>query len=100
MEVAMPTTANRSEGDVRLEARIPTELKAIAQQTAARRGLSLSAFLCQALWNEIERASDQHRVIALSVADSGAVDAALADREAPNEAMQSAVTSYRERYGH
>ena len=69
-------------------------------RTAARRGLSLSSFLCQTLWNEIERASDQHRVIALSVADSAAVDAVLADQEAPNEAMRAAVASYRERYGH
>jgi len=93
-------TANPEARDVRLEARVPPELKAIAQQTAARRGLSLSSFLCQALWNEIERASDQHRVIALSVADSAAVDALLADREPPNEAMRAAVASYRERYGH
>jgi uncharacterized protein (DUF1778 family) len=63
----MPTTANHDTRDVRLEARVPTELKAIAQQTAARRGLRLSSFLCQALWNEIERASDQHSVIAPSV---------------------------------
>jgi uncharacterized protein (DUF1778 family) len=96
----MSTTANRDAPDVRLEARVPPELKAIAQRTAARRGLSLSSFLCQALWNEIERASDQHRVIALSVADSAAVDAVLADHEAPNEAMRAAVASYRERYGH
>jgi uncharacterized protein (DUF1778 family) len=96
----MPTTANHDTPDVRLEARVPTELKAIAQQTAARRGLSLSSFLCQALWNEIERASDQHRIIALSAADSVAVDAVLADHEAPNEAMRAAVGSYRERYGH
>ena len=78
---------------------MPTELKTIAQQTAMRRGLSLSAFLCQALWNEIERASDQHRVIELSLTDSEALDAILADREAPNEAIRSAVASYRERYG-
>ena len=96
----MPATASRNEGDVRLEARVPSELKAVAQQTPARRVLSLSSFLCQALWNEIERASDQHSAIALSVADSGTVEAARADREAPNEAMQSAVTSYRKRSGH
>lgn len=94
----MPTATNDAR-DVRLEARVPTELKSIAQQTAARRGLSLSSFLCQALWNEIERASDQHRVIALSAADSAAVDAILADREGPNEAMRTVVASYRERYG-
>jgi uncharacterized protein (DUF1778 family) len=96
----MTTTADHGARDVRLEARVPPELKAIAQRTAARRGLSLSSFLCQALWNEIERASDQHRVIALSVADSAAVDAVLADHEPPNEAMRAAVASYRERYGH
>ena len=31
---------------------------------------------------------------------SGAVAAALTDRKAPYEAMQSAVTSYRKRYGY
>jgi len=96
----MTTTESHDARDVRLEARVPPELKTIAQRTAARRGLSLSSFLCQALWNEIERASEQHRVIALSVADSAAVDAVLADHEAPNEAMRAAVASYRERYGH
>ena len=96
----MPTTANRDARDVRLVARVPPELKTIAQRTAARRGLSLSSFLCQALWNEIERASDQHRLIALSVADSAALDAVLADHQAPNEAMRAVVASDRVRYGH
>ena len=96
----MPATATYEEHDVRLEARVPIELKAIAQQTAARRGLSLTSFLCQALWNEIERASYQHHVIALSVADSATVDAVLADADPPNEAMRTAVASYRARYGH
>lgn len=96
----MPTTENHDARSVRLEARVPAELKTIARQTAARRGQSLSSFLCQALWNEIERASDQQRVIALSVADSAVVDAVLADRKAPNEVMRAAVASYRERYGH
>ncbi len=94
----MPATTNRDTPDARLEARVPTELKTIAQQIATRRGLSLSAFLCQALWNEIERASDHHQIIELSLTDSEALDATLADREAPNEALRSAVASYRERY--
>lgn len=81
--------------ETRLQARLSETQKAILEQAAAIRGITLSEFVVSAAQTAAEEVIRDLRVIYLTAEGSRAFAEALLDPPAPNKALRKAFKQYR-----
>lgn len=96
----MPTTDTQETArSARLEARVSAHQKRLLQQAAALSGRTLSEFVVTSAQEAAQRVIDEHEIIRLSRADQVAFVRAVLEPAAPNEHLQRAAQTYRQRVG-
>lgn len=86
------STAPTSPRSVRLEARIPAEVKDLYARAAAARGQSLTDFVVSAVTEAALRVVRENDLLELSQRDQQAFAAALTRPPAPSAKLRAAVT--------
>jgi len=90
------STTRATQRNSRLSTRLTPEQKALFEHAARVSGQSLTQFVLAAARQAAEQIIQQHEVIVLSVRDSQAVMAALAQPPSANDALRQAAAFYRE----
>ena len=88
----MPTV---EEDKVRINARVPAELRETLENAAQLQGATLNQFVVQSAFQEAQRVLERETVIRLSRRDAQKVFALLAHPPRPNKQLQEAVNAYR-----
>lgn len=83
----------------RLEARLPSDAKAIIQRAADLSGRSVSDFVVSSALEAAKETIREHEVIALSARDSITFVEALLNPKGPNKALRNAFRRHRELFG-
>jgi uncharacterized protein (DUF1778 family) len=97
--MAMASTAIGQPKRDRLEARVPSEIKALAEHAATLSGLSLTDFIVQSIREKAEQVIERQKIIRLSAQDSMIFAEVVLNQSEPNEALRSAADRYRALFG-
>jgi len=95
--VRTPSTAKSK--PERLEARLPSDAKAIIQRAADISGRSVSDFVVSSALEAAKETIREHEIIVLSARDSITFVEALLNPKGPNEALLAAARRHREMFG-
>jgi uncharacterized protein (DUF1778 family) len=93
---APATTHSKRE---RLEARVPAEIKSLAEHAATISGLSLTDLIIQSIKTYSEGIIERDKIIRLTARDSMIFADVVLNRTEPNEALQNAAQRYRDLFG-
>ncbi|WGG52024.1 DUF1778 domain-containing protein [Rugamonas sp. DEMB1] len=85
--------------NARLEARVPSEQKALFQRAAALAGQTLSEFVIDSTHEAAVKLIQEHELIRLSREEQIAFATALLDPPEPGARLRQAVEGYREKTG-
>lgn len=91
--------ANQSSNNVRITARIPTEVKETLQKAADLSGATLNQFLLQAALKEAHQVLESQRIINLSERDAEMVFNLIENPPAPNTKLIVAASQHRIFFG-
>ena len=81
--------------DIRIAARIPSQVRETLQRAAALSGVTLNQFLVQAALKEAHKILEEERVIVLSERDADKVFNLLENPPAPNVRLQEAARKHK-----
>ena len=96
---AVQTRPKAKSKPARLEARLPSDAKAVIQRAADISGRSISDFVVSSALEAAKETIREHEVIVLSARDSMMFVEALLNAKGPNEALREAARRHRENFG-
>jgi uncharacterized protein (DUF1778 family) len=83
----------------RLEARVPSEIKSLAEHAAAISGISLTDLIIQSIKTYSEGIIEREKIIRLTAQDSMIFADVILNRTEPNDALRDAAQRYRDLFG-
>ncbi|MCC6792367.1 MAG: DUF1778 domain-containing protein [Thermomicrobiales bacterium] len=83
----------------RLEARVPSEIKSLAEHAATLSGISLTDLIIQSIKTYSEGIIEREKIIRLTAQDSMIFADVVLNRTEPNEALRDAAQRYRDLFG-
>jgi uncharacterized protein (DUF1778 family) len=95
----MATAVAEQTKRARIELRVTSDIKLLAEHAAALTGLSLTDFVIQSIREMAEQVIEQQQIIRLSAQDSMIFADVVLNQHEPNEALKAAADRYRAMFG-